>query len=105
MPRKKMDIRQQQIGRMQMRIKYTKLPEDVKKAIVSMPYIVEETVKLTWDGRQFILRIPKEIAEEVGIEITDGNMADSPEFIPLVDKIVNDGFTIDEVSGIKHTIL
>ncbi len=67
MPRKKMDIRQQQIGRMQMRIKYTKLPEDVKKAIVSMPYIVEEAVKLTWDGRQFILRIPKEIAEEVGI--------------------------------------
>ena len=67
MSRKKMDIRQQQIGRMQMRIKYTKLPEDVKKAIVSMPYIVEETVKLTWDGRQFILRIPKEIAEEAGI--------------------------------------
>ena len=67
MPRKKIDIRQQQIGRMQMRINYSKLPEDVKKAIVSMPYIVEETVKLTWDGRQFILRIPKEIAEEVGI--------------------------------------
>ena len=67
MPRKKIDIRQQQIGRMQMKINYTKLPEDVKKAIVSMPYIVEETVKLTWDGRQFILRIPKEIAEEVGI--------------------------------------
>ncbi|MCL5433634.1 MAG: hypothetical protein M1538_01480 [Candidatus Marsarchaeota archaeon] len=67
MSRKKMNIRQQQIGRMQMRIKYTKLPEDVKKAIVSMPYIVEETVKLTWDGRQFILRIPKEIAEEAGI--------------------------------------
>ena len=67
MPRKKIDIRQQQIGRMQMRINYSKLPEDVKKAIVSMPYVVEETVKLTWDGRQFILRIPKEIAEEVGI--------------------------------------
>ena len=67
MPRKKTDIRQQQIGRMQMRINYSKLTEDVKTAIVSMPYIVEETVKLTWDGRQFILRIPKEIADEVGI--------------------------------------
>ena len=37
----------------------------------------------------------------VGIEITDGNMADSPEFIPLVEKIANDGFTIDEVSADK----
>ena len=37
----------------------------------------------------------------VGVEITEGNMADSPEFIPLVEKIANDGFTIDEVSADK----
>ena len=37
----------------------------------------------------------------VGVEITDGNMADSPEFIPLVEKIANDGFIIDEVSADK----
>ena len=48
---------------------YAKIPEDVKEAvsISPMPYIIEETVKLTNDGRQFILRIPKEIAEEAGI--------------------------------------
>ena len=67
MPRKKMDIRQQMIGRMQMKLNYSKLPKDIKEAIIEMPYIVEESVKLTWDGRQFILRIPKEIAEEAGI--------------------------------------
>ncbi|MEM0143810.1 MAG: hypothetical protein QXL94_07705 [Candidatus Parvarchaeum sp.] len=67
MPRKKIDIHQQQIGRMQMRLNYAKLPKDIKEAIIEMPYIVKETVKLTWDGRQFILRIPKEIAEEAGI--------------------------------------
>ena len=67
MLRKKMDIRQQTIGRMQMKLNYSKLPKDIKEAIIKMPYIVEETVKLTWDGRQFILRIPKEISEEAGI--------------------------------------
>ncbi len=67
MARKKLDIHQQQIGRKQMRIDYTKLPKDVKEAIEPIPYVVEETVKLTDDGRQFILRIPKEIAEEAGI--------------------------------------
>ena len=43
------------------------MPKDIKEAIIEMPYIVEESVKLTWDGRQFILRIQKEIAEEAGI--------------------------------------
>lgn len=45
----------------------TKLSEEVKAAIEPTQYIVEETVKLTWDGRQFILRMPKEIADEAGI--------------------------------------
>jgi len=67
MARKKLDINQQQIGRKQMKINYSKLPKDVKEAIEPIPYVVEEAVKLTWDGRQYILRIPKEIAEEAGI--------------------------------------
>ena len=52
---------------MGLKIDYARIPEDVKAAIEPIPYIVEETVKLTYDGRQFILRIPKEIADEVGI--------------------------------------
>ena len=50
-----------------MRLNYSKLPQDVKAAISPIPYIIEEASKLTWDGRQFILRIPKEIAEEAGL--------------------------------------
>jgi hypothetical protein len=48
---------------------YSNIPEKVKNAIVPMQtaYVVEETSKVTWDGRQFIVRIPKEIAEEAGI--------------------------------------
>ena len=68
--RKRKEKAQRELMRKGLRLDYSNLPSDVKTAITSatqMPYIVEETVKLTWDGRQFILRIPKEIAEEVGI--------------------------------------
>ena len=44
-----------------------KLPKDIDEAISEAKYIIEESSKLTWDGRQFIVRIPKEIAEEKGL--------------------------------------
>ena len=68
--RKRKEEAQRELMQKGLRLDYSNLPSDVKAAITSatqMPYIVEETVKLTWDGRQYILRIPKEIAEEVGI--------------------------------------
>ena len=68
--RKRKEEAQRELMQKGLRLDYSNLPSDVKAAITSatqMPYIVEETVKLTWDGRQFILRIHKEIAEEVGI--------------------------------------
>ena len=68
--RKRKEEAQRELMQKGLRLDYSNLPSDVKAAITSttqMPYIVEETVKLTWDGRQFILRIPKEITEEVGI--------------------------------------
>jgi uncharacterized protein (DUF2344 family) len=43
------------------------LPKDVKEAISEAKYVINESSKLTWDGRQFIVRIPKEIAEEEGL--------------------------------------
>ena len=68
--RKRKEEAQRELMQKGLRLDYSNLPSDVKAAITSatqIPYIVEEIVKLTWDGRQFILRIPKEIAEEVGI--------------------------------------
>ena len=68
MPRhKKKDYKQTELLHTQLKLDYTEIPEDVKAAISPMPYVVEENSKLTWDGRQFILRIPKEIAEEANI--------------------------------------
>lgn len=44
---------------------YSNLPKEIEEAITRKPYIVDKRAKLTWDGRQFIIRIPSEIAEEM----------------------------------------
>jgi hypothetical protein len=46
---------------------YSNLPTDIAEAVSSEPYKINETGKLTFDGRQFIIRIPKEIANEAHI--------------------------------------
>lgn len=48
-------------------VDYTKLPEDIEKVITKEPYKIEEKAKLTWDKKQFLVRIPSEIAREYGI--------------------------------------
>lgn len=49
------------------KVDYTKLPEELEKAITKEHYKIEEKAKLTWDKRQFLVRIPSEIAREYGI--------------------------------------
>lgn len=51
----------------QMKLDYTKLPEKVRSAIEPIAYELEIDTALTYDGRQFIVRIPTEIAEEFHI--------------------------------------
>lgn len=46
---------------------YSNLPKEIEEAITRKPYIVDKRAKLTWDGRQFIIRIPSEIAEEMNL--------------------------------------
>lgn len=48
------------------KIDYSKseLPEKTKILIADTQYEIVEESKLTWDGRQFVTRIPKEIAAE-----------------------------------------
>ena len=52
-------------------VDYSKLPAEIKKRAGNQPYVIEEKAKLTWDNKQFLVRIPTEIAEELGI--TQGN--------------------------------
>lgn len=49
------------------KVDYTKLPEEIEKAVTKEPYKIEEKAKLTWDKKQFLVRIPSEIAREYGI--------------------------------------
>ena len=41
--------------------------KDIEEAVSDKPYVSEKKVKLSWDKKQFIVRIPKEIAEEMDI--------------------------------------
>lgn len=55
---------------------YSNLPKAVLDAITTSQYEIDKKSKLTWDGRQFIVRIPKEVAQEA--ELKEG---ESMEFI------------------------
>lgn len=48
-------------------VDYSAVPSEVEAVLSGQPYTVEETVKLTWDGNQFLCRIPTEIAEELSL--------------------------------------
>ena len=50
---------------------YSRLPKAVLEAITLTQYDIDKKVKLSWDGRQFVVRIPKEIAVEMGVSEED----------------------------------
>lgn len=47
---------------------YSRLPKKTLEAITTSQYEIDKEGKLTWDGRQFIVRIPKEVSLEMGIK-------------------------------------
>ena len=48
-------------------VDYSNLPDEIREVIEVEPYIIEKDAKLSWDGRQFIVRVPSDIANEIGI--------------------------------------
>lgn len=46
---------------------YPNFSSEFKEALGEKPYIIEKKAKLSWDGKQFVIRIPKEISEEMKI--------------------------------------
>lgn len=48
-------------------VDYSKIPPEVEEAIAQKPYTKERKGKLSWDGKQFTVRIPMEIANEMQI--------------------------------------
>lgn len=47
---------------------YSQLPRKTLDAITTPQYEIDKEAKLTWDGKQFIVRIPKEVSFEMGIK-------------------------------------
>ncbi|MGI0058904.1 MAG: hypothetical protein ACREBJ_03975 [Nitrosotalea sp.] len=47
---------------------YSKLPKKILDAITTSQYEIDREGKLTWDGKQFVVRIPKEVSLEMGIK-------------------------------------
>lgn len=45
----------------------TKLSEEIKKLVNAQPYKIQKKAKITYTKNQFLIRIPKEIAEEMKI--------------------------------------
>lgn len=56
----------------------TKLPEGIRERIVKLanmqPYKITKKVKITYTKNQFLIRIPKEIAEEMNITASNSIM-------------------------------
>jgi hypothetical protein len=48
-------------------VDYSKVPKLVGEVVAKGQYILTKKAKLTWDGKQFILRIPSEITNEMHI--------------------------------------
>lgn len=49
------------------KVDYSRLPKEIEDIISNKPYIVEKKGKLSFDGKQFTMRVPSEIAEEMKI--------------------------------------
>jgi len=48
-------------------VDYSTIPPEIEGVVGEKPHVIEKKVKLTWDGKQFSFRIPKEIADEMKI--------------------------------------
>jgi hypothetical protein len=49
------------------KVDYSHLPKEIEEIISNKPYIIEKKGKISFDGKQFTMRIPSEIAEEMKI--------------------------------------
>ena len=48
-------------------VNYENLPLDIDEIVKKEQYTVEKKVRLTWDGKQYALKIPSEVTKEMNI--------------------------------------
>jgi hypothetical protein len=49
------------------KLDYSNVPKAIEDAIKQKSYEIEKDVNLSWDGKQFMIRIPLDVSNEVGI--------------------------------------
>ena len=49
------------------KIEYRRLPEEVEEVVREEHAKIEYTANITFDGRQFLVRFPKEISDAMGL--------------------------------------
>jgi len=49
------------------KIAYQRLPREVEEVVGEERAKIEDTANITFDGRQFLVRFPKEISDAVGL--------------------------------------
>ena len=54
-------------GNLPASLDYSRLPKNILDAITTSQYEIDREGKLTWDGKQFVVRIPKEVSQEMSI--------------------------------------
>jgi len=48
-------------------VDYSDLPQDIESVVGETQYMIEKDAELTWDQNQWLVRIPKEIGEELDL--------------------------------------
>lgn len=53
------------------KVDYSKLPKPIAEVVTDRPDIIEKKAKITYDGRQYLVRIPTEISNVLNISQDD----------------------------------
>jgi len=49
------------------KIMYWRLPREVEEVVGEERAVIEDTANITFDGRQYLVRFPKEISDAIGL--------------------------------------
>ena len=73
---------EKKVGAKDYLIESSPLPEEIAEAVGAEQYKIQKDAKLSWDGRQLMVRIPLDISDEM--EINKGNKGDFRVHFELV---------------------
>ena len=80
-------------------VDYSIVPKAIENAIKPTSYEIEKEAKLSFDGKQFMIRIPLEISEEMGIT------KDNKEEFKVLFKLVKGRPNTDEITSVTMELI